>query len=287
MFDLAVAYRVYPGISKSPAYFQTEKLKLAEMCLRSFRGAIGGLRVKIWVLLDGCPVEYERVFRRALDACELEFVSLSGAGNAATFSLQVDILSKQNDAELVYFAEDDYFYFPYALEKLVSFIRHHGDVDFVSAYDHPDSYTTSSSLERHEVRPFGDRYWRTASSTCLTFLSSRRNLVRTQALFRTYCRGNMDYPIWLALTQKHELLNARVHWPNWFRMKTWLATLRWGYRELLIGKKYRLWVPIPTLATHMESSCLSPLIEWGKVFDKFENEVVPSGETGFHSPKRA
>ena len=33
MIDLAIAYRIYPGISKSPAFFPTDKFKLSEMCL--------------------------------------------------------------------------------------------------------------------------------------------------------------------------------------------------------------------------------------------------------------
>jgi hypothetical protein len=57
-FDLAVAYRVYPGISKEPAVHADDKLRLAELCLRSFKEALGTLRVKVWALLDGCPPEY-------------------------------------------------------------------------------------------------------------------------------------------------------------------------------------------------------------------------------------
>jgi hypothetical protein len=76
----------------------------------------------------------------------------------------------------------------------------------------------------------------------------------------------MDCPIWLALTQKLELGNPRVHWNNWFRTKTWLKTWRWGYGALLFGRRYQLWVPMPALATHMESSGLSPLVDWQSLF---------------------
>lgn len=270
MIDLAVAYRIYPGVSKTPAFFSTDKLKLSEMCLRSFRRALGGLKVKIWVLLDGCPPGYEELFRRVFGSEELEILSLNKIGNLATFALQLDLLTNQTEAPFVYFAEDDYFYLPDALEKIVAFMREHKDVDFVSPYDHPDSYYTSSRLERHLVRPFGDRYWRTASSTCLTFLTSRQNLLRTRSTFRTYSRGNWDCPVWLSLTQKYELANPRVHWHNLFRLVIWGKTLRWGYRALLFDRRYRLWVPLPTLATHMESPCLSPLIDWQNNFVSFQ-----------------
>lgn len=266
MFDLAVAYRIYPGISKNPAFFSNDKFKLSELCLRSFKRSLGTLRVKVWALLDGCPAEYEELFLKVLGDSDLDIVRLNGVGNLSTFSLQIDLLTKQTIAPYVYFAEDDYFYLPDALSTMLTFIREDPEVDFVTPYDHPDSYSTSSRFERHMVKPWGDRYWRTASSTCLTFLSSRDKLLRTQSMFRSYCRGNMDCPIWLALTQKRELANLRVHWHDTFRLKTWVKTWRWGYRALLFGRRYHLWAPMPTLATHMESSGLSPLFDWKTLF---------------------
>jgi len=270
MIDLAVAYRVYPGVSKSPAFFETDKIKLVEMCLHSFKRALGGLQVKIWALLDGCPAEYETLFREMFESNEVEIMSLNKVGNHATFSLQIDLLTGQSAAPYVYFAEDDYFYLPDALEKMVTFMRANPDADFVTPYDHPDSYYTSSRFERHLVRPFGDRYWRTASSTCLTFLTSREKLIRTQSMFKSYSRGNLDCSIWLALTQKFELADPRVHWHDFFRLKIWAYVWRFGSLALLFDRRYRLWAPLPTLATHMESSCLSPLIDWQTLFVNFQ-----------------
>ena len=167
-------------------------------------------RFKIWAILDGWPPEYETLFQDVLGDYDLQIIKHDKSGNQKTFSLQIDLLSWQTDSDYVYFAEDDYFYFPHALEKMVGFMGENADVDFVTPYDHPDSYYTPSRHERHLVRPFGDQYWRTASSTCLTFLTSRKNLLRTESLFRSFSAGNMDCPIWLALTQKTGLANPRV-----------------------------------------------------------------------------
>jgi hypothetical protein len=273
MRDLAVAYRIYPGISKNPAFFSEDKLKLSEMCLLSFKKACANLRVKMWVLLDGCPIGYETLFRRVFGDQDLEIINLESIGNLATFSLQIDLLTKQTESEFVYFAEDDYFYFPDALHKMIEFSRANSDVDFVTPYDHPDSYDTSSRTERHLVRPFGDRYWRTASSTCLTFLTSRKNLLRTKSTFMTYSKGNMDCPMWLALTQKVELANVRVHWHDLFRLKTWIKTWKWGLADVLFGRRYQLWAPMPALGTHMESSRLSPVIDWAARFHDANEEI--------------
>jgi hypothetical protein len=268
MIDLAIAYRIYPGVSKTPAFFPTDKFKLAEMCLSSFRRALGNLRVKIWAILDGCPQEYEALFRRMFRSDELEILLLEKSGNFATFSLQVDLLIKQTDAKYVYFAEDDYFYFPDALVKALAFLRENQEVDFVTLYDHPDSYYTSSHFEQHLVKPHGDRYWRTASSTCLTFLTSRENLICTQTTFKSYSRGNHDCSVWLALTQKLSLADPRIHFCNRLRLRIWALTWLWGVTRILSFRRYRLWTPLPALATHMESRYLSPLIDWQNEFSR-------------------
>ena len=273
MIDLVVAYRVYPGRSRAPAYSPEDKFQLARLCLASFQTALGALRTRVHAILDGCPPEYEDIFRETLKGCELDIVQAGGIGNQATFALQIDLLSKQTDAQYVYFAEDDYFYFPDALEKMVAFMRENRDVDFVTPYDHPDSYDTSSRYERHLVKPWGDRYWRTASSTCLTFLTSRETLQRTASMLRTYSKGNRDCPMWLALTQKFSLADPRIHFCSLRRINLWRLTWQYGLLRVLFGRRYKLWAPMPTLATHMESTRLAPLVDWQEEFQRFEQSA--------------
>ena len=113
-YDLAVAYRIYPQVAK-PALglpFSDDKFQLAEICLSSLKQSLGDLRARVWVLLDGCPSEYVDLFRRYFDAQDLVFIPLAGVGNVATFAKQVEILLAQEDSNIVYFAEDDYFYLP-------------------------------------------------------------------------------------------------------------------------------------------------------------------------------
>ena len=49
-FDLAVAYRIYPGLAQKPPVYENDKLGLAELCLNSFRKSLGTLRVKVYAL---------------------------------------------------------------------------------------------------------------------------------------------------------------------------------------------------------------------------------------------
>jgi hypothetical protein len=266
MKDLAIAYRIYPGISKVPAFHSDNKLRLSSFCLQSFRRALGGLRFKVWAVLDGCPSEYVDLFRSIFSPDELEIVETPGIGNLQTWGRQIDLLLGQEEAELVMFAEDDYFYRPGAVAEMVEFARRQPDADFITPYDHPDSYYTSSMHERHRVLASGKRHWREASSTCLTFMTNRKILRETEPLMRSYSRGNMDYSLWLALTQKTELMSRKVHAADTVRIKIWARTWLWGWRNILFSRRYHLWSPMPTLSTHMESTGLAPLVPWADEF---------------------
>ncbi len=273
MLNLAIAYRIYPGVSKIPAVFPDDKLKLSALCLQSLKTALGHLRVKVWVLLDGCPPIYERLFRAYFSDNELEVIYLDKIGNLATFSMQVDILVRQTEADLVYFAEDDYFYLPDALVRMVSFARDNPDADFVTPYDHPGNYDFTLGAETHLIRPFEDHHWRTASATCLTFLAKRDALARTQDIFKTYCRKNEDGSLWLSITQKSRLLNPFLHWRSTSKFKLWLKAWFWGYHQILFGARRKLWHAIPSLATHLESPCLAPVVDWRSEFARTQNEA--------------
>src|SRR5208282_1689556 len=102
-YDLAVAYRICPKVSSHrPPIFADDKLKLARFCLDSFKASLGNLRVKMWVLLDDCPLAYEEMFSRIWSPEDLVLARFPGVGDAATFREQVRILMEQTDAEMVY-----------------------------------------------------------------------------------------------------------------------------------------------------------------------------------------
>jgi hypothetical protein len=274
MLDLAIAYRIYPGVSKVPAVFADDKLKLSTLCLQSFKKALGPLRIKMWVLLDGCPAPYEDLFRAYFAPEELEIIYLNKIGNLPTFSMQIDILTKQTEADLIYFAEDDYFYLPDALVKMVSFMRNNPDADFVTPYDHPGNYDAANGSESHLIRPFEDHHWRTSVSTCLTFLAKQETLVATRDIFESYSKKNADCSLWLSITQKLRLLNPVIHWSTPGRSKVWLQTWFWGYKQILFGGRRRLWQAIPSLATHIESPCLAPVVDWYAEIDRAKPEAL-------------
>jgi hypothetical protein len=264
LVDLAVAYRIYPGVS-GPSRglpFDDDKLHQAELCVRSFRRCTSGLSIRIWAIMDSCPSEYEAMFRRYFTHEELSIVHLESAGNHGTFAKQISILLEQTDAESVYFAEDDYLYLEKDFGALLRLMRDQPDVDFISPWDHPDDHTLALHnfpkifLERDGL------LWRSAASTCLTFLTTKTTLKRYEKVFRTYSRGNFDFSIWLAIT-KLRIFNpfARFLYDSsgtFFMARGVLKAWFYGCGQIVSGKRGHLWVPEPTFALHLARACPTP-----------------------------
>jgi hypothetical protein len=276
-YDLAVAYRIYPKVAK-PAVglpLSHDKLCLADACLQSFRRALGDLRAKVWVILDGCPNEYRSLFEKYFAPDDLVFVSLQGIGNRATFGLQLDILLRQTDSDFVYLAEDDYFYLPGQFRVMLDFIRQNPDADFVTPFDHRDLYTLQLHNYPAHIRVSEDHHWRTHATTCLTFLTRRQLLLETERVFRTYSRGNRDVCLWLSLTKMWVFRPLRfLHW--WFSDRQFanMVGKSWFYgaKQILFGRRYSLWGPLPGIATHMDAQSLGPAVQWQKRLEEVATE---------------
>lgn len=264
-YDLAVAYRIYPQVSKTPAMYAQDKLQLARFCLRSFQASLGALRVKIFALLDACPPEFEKLFTDCFDSSDLELVRLGATGNRGTFLRQIEILLNQDYADAVYFAEDDYFYLPGQFEVMLQFLRDNPDADFISPYNHPDYYALPLHSEPQTSREYGGRSWRTAGSTCLTFLTTKPRLQETRTTFCSYASGNPDVCLWLSLT-KQAVLRPGVIWRCLMQRPSLagFVALSWlhGWRQIFAGQKRTLWVPTSSIATHMDRGFLAPGIDW-------------------------
>jgi hypothetical protein len=283
MKDLAIAYRIYPKVAETAVGlpFSGDKLRLSEVCLRSLKDSLGNLRIKLWALLDGCPEEYEHLFRKYFDSNDLVLLPLRGVGNQATFAKQIEILLGQQESEIVYFAEDDYFYLPAQFSSMMEFLIQHQDVHFVSPYDHLDYYTMALHHSPEKSLTYGDKQWRTAASTCLTFLTRRTTLAETVAVFRNYKRRSLDCSLWLSLT-KQRVFNPFFFAAHLFRnplfckivLKSWF----YFWPQILFGRKWTLWVPVPAVATHLDANALAPNVDWRALMERSAKpSVVQAG----------
>ncbi len=275
-YDLAVAYRINPKMSASrPPVFAEDKFKLAGLCLKSFKNSLGGLRVKLWALLNNCPPEYEAMFTQLWPADDLVLVRFPGVAAGTTLYEQSRILAEQTDAEIAYFAEDDYFYLPGQFQQAVNFLKQNPDADFATPYDHPDLYSTDLHHHPRETREFGGRRWSGCLSTTHTFLARRAALIESRALFLKLFqdfegRTSPDLAMWMALT-KLRVFNPVKFFVWSFSHRYWAGSilLAWHHcwRQILFGRRFTLWTPQPAIATHMVASLQSPGIDWPGEFE--------------------
>ena len=280
-YDVAVAYRIYPMISREPALFPNDKYKLARLCLKSFKESLGSLKVKIWAMLDNCPKEYEALFKEFFDDNDLTILNYQNLGAFKSFNTQIKILLEQNESEAVYLAEDDYYYFPNQFEKMLKFLRKYNDVDFVTPYDRLHDYEHSPN-QKYKMKLFLNKHWRSANMAFLTFLTTKETLKKTKKIFKLY--GNNvfglgylgDGAVWTCITKNHVfnpvyllyyLLNNRQALNIYYR--AW----RHGWKQILFGNKWKLWVPLPTSATHMQKNQLAPSIDWNSIFNDAKEKL--------------
>lgn len=250
--DLAIAYRVYPGISKSPMVFSDNKLELTRFGLESLQNALLGVRVSMLAILDGCPDSYAHMVSELFPGPDTTIIRAEKEGNFATFGMQGKWLLEQDAAEAVFFAEDDYYYRANSFAQMLDFLDSGDDIDFVTPYEHPDLYRGRMNTFKRERRSHQGQEWQKVSSTCLTFLTTRTTLRRTWPQLSAYCRGVSDSTIWTALTRFP---------PHRTRAGKFLKSMRYLPRQALMGPSYHLWSPTPGFATHLESKHIAPGFE--------------------------
>ncbi len=294
-YDISVAYRIYPEVSRLPPIFRENKFLLSKLCLKSFKKSLDNLKVKFYAILDNCPPKYENLFKKYFKAPNLEIVRLNGVGNKKTFGHQLKILKEQESSDIVYFAEDDYYYLPNQFKTMIRFLKNDSQVHFITPYDHLDLYSHPFHNYRSSIKIFDKRHWRTVNSTCCTFLTTKSVLNQTQHVFAKYSKDNFfDKPYfknnrflyrlfidffgratgpdyWSSLTKINVFKLFRIlklRYENYGIYQIYFRSWRYNWKQILFGKKWNLWAPMPTMATHMEYDFLSPVINWKKIFQK-------------------
>ena len=271
-YELAIAHRVCPALAKVAVAYDN-KLDMVKATARSLADALNGIRTKLVVIFDGCDETYEKVFEEIfgkghVDGVCYECVRTSAIGNHATYARQHEILSALVDeAENLYFSEDDYIYRREAFRAMMDFLKESG-VDFVTPLDHPDRYSHFIPESRKvEIRVSDYCHWREVGTTCCTFMTTSRIFRSAHRLLECYGRGGCDGTLWLGLTKDYVF---HVHVILWMLLRymmgldnTWakcIAVSAWKYHnvKLLFSRRYHLWGPMPTLAVHLAKSSLPP-----------------------------
>lgn len=269
---LAIAHRVCPALAKTAVGFETKE-QMVQATTRSLAAALSGFdgTVRLFVILDGCP-SYRDFFTETfafVGNVQISFEDTPSIGNQATYAKQFEILVTQTDADYLYFSEDDYFYHRNAFAAMAEFLDQN-EVDFVTPLDHPDRYNhalgNKGPLRKETIRTSRHSHWRTAESSCMTFMTSRRVFDEAKAIIATYGTGAMDGTMWIALTKTGvfnpvKILFAalayllRLDRPFVFYMP--LCAWKHCGIYMLTTRRFSLWQPIPTLAVHLSRTSLS------------------------------
>jgi hypothetical protein len=277
-YDFAIAYRVYPKMGREALpVFGGDKFLLTRVAFRSFVQSVRNFKVKLWLLLDTCPPSYEAFFRANWPGDALEIVSYQNKGNGGTFQEQITLLTAQEDAEICYVAEDDYFYLPDCFDKVHELFRTHPEIEYVTPYDHLEYYVSPHQEMSHEV--LADPHfpiWRTVPSTTCSFFARPAVLRDSVHAFRSYAKPFLfnygtDGTMWLALT-KHRIFNP-LRFASWLRTTKYVA---WSWftawmlcsGDILRKPRRRLWAPIPSLAMHLVHPYPPPGIDWDGLLKK-------------------
>lgn len=272
-YDIAIAHRVCPVLAKTAAGFD-DKFEMVKATTASLVQALDGLRVKLAVILDGCPKEYERLFDATFGGnTDIAYsrISTSKIGNQATYAKQHEILSDcLNDAEFLYFSEDDYLYRKCAFQAMMDFLKNPG-VDFVTPLDHPDRYShLVPESRRVEIRVSDYCHWREVGTTCCTFMLKSETFRFSSKRLAAYSKGAGDGGMWIELT-KDMIFSPSATIGTMFRYLIgrrksaegleFSVLAAWLHHKcrLPFGKRYHLWGPMPSLAVHLCKPSLSPL----------------------------
>lgn len=192
-----------------------------------------------------------------LKTYNLEVINTS-LGNSGSFKFALDLAIKRNDDDIVYFVENDYIHSPNSrqiMDEGFNKLNCGGtelNVDYVTLYDHPDRYNYHHNINytdyvyfgHHDARNIGDgivssnqrslvmygenSYWKTVSSTCMTFAAKVSTLKK-------------DYE---DIVHFLSIKNSDM------RM----------FEKLIYDKNRTLISPIPGAATH--GDLLSPYVDW-------------------------
>jgi hypothetical protein len=273
-YDIAIAYRIYPLVSKETAIYSDNKYLLSEFCLYSFAKSLQNINAKIFVILDACPPEYDELFNKYLNKFDFELIHKEGIGNAGTFNLQMELLLNQEFSDTIYFAEDDYYYLDNSFQLMLEFMQS-GNVDFITPYDHPDYYNIGFHNYKSEIK-FHNHHWRSTISTTMTFMTTKNILQKTKKVFESYLKNNSDASLWASISG-NQFRNLKYIFKNIINNKTnfkyFLKSYYYNPIFTVFKKKYRLMSPIPSLAVHMEKKFLSPRIDWYRLFEKTITEI--------------
>jgi hypothetical protein len=219
-----------------------------EVCFRNLlatiRSDLLGNRVKLTIVYDG-PVEdfasdfIAKYYADASYGLNIQFIQGGSDLNSFLITLALARSSEFDPNDLIYFLENDYLHQHGWVSKVFELYEGGLPFDYLSLYDHRDKYhyemyaTLTSKLVYSQTH-----HWRTAPSTCASFILEKRVLDRDYGVFSS---GLTDY---------------------------------YFFSKLIGERGAVLLTPVPGLATHSMEGYLSPTVNWEKLAYEAAAEII-------------
>jgi hypothetical protein len=213
-----------------PAWFSHHRC--FENLLETIQADPQGHRVKITIVYDSPPEALESDFIAPYVAnselsLKLQFIKGGSDLNSFLITLALAKALPAPETDLVYFLENDYLHQHGWVSKVLELYNSGKSVDVVSLYDHKDKYFLAMYNDlAAKLHVTDTHHWRTAPSTCASFILSKAALERD---YDVLAAGETDY---------------------------------YFFTKLVNGRGRTLLTPIPGLATHAMEGYLSPAVDW-------------------------
>lgn len=259
---------VVTAVHHAPRPFNLDKLTLIKVCFKSLYESLQGYNYHIVVLGDKISDDLRNFFTSyGVELIEGSF------GNDNSIRETIKIAERFPDDEWVYFCEDDYLHTPDAFQKINTLITEVKNIVpatikfkrrlrkreitvlslprffktpnvVIYPADYPDRYNGAYAA-RDFIFHTSDSHWRQISDVTFTFLM-RADVVKQKKylLMKSAHRAN------------DRLLSKRLFGKSFFVLNN------------ILGLS-----PLPSLATHMHTHTMSPLVDWKAIVDKHLKEL--------------
>jgi hypothetical protein len=261
--EIVLVMRVFPGMSKPNPLGLLDKLDLFKACLKSLGLAVGPRAIKLEVLLDSCPQDYEIALQVLPSTIVVTTHHYDALGNVGSFEKQLEIACGFDDSTIVLLIEDDYYWTLGGFGALVELIQRTAEPCFATPYNHPDYL----NLPVHQEMPGPNPAWRSGISTTCTF-GARAGTIKTRIRILDQYSILNDFGMWLCITRVG-LTPARVFFnrnstqkslgvfKDW--LKAWLVFVFMGLWRVPLTPLY---YPLESGATHMDSNFIGLGVRW-------------------------
>lgn len=226
--EIIVYIRLCSIPSTNPApVFQESKFQLNKLCMKSFAKAFKDINPYVVVLGDYCDYLEAEMLEETIPF-KYEYIPTK-IGINATCLKQYEMASKREE-EVIIFLEADYLWADdFDVTKFISGIK---ELGLVSPYNHPNYY---QDKEQHseicEIHRVNNHHFRSVETCTMTFGLRRDVLLKYFDIFNHY--GYLDHFVWIDIAKE--------------------------------GQK--LFVPVPTFATHMCTAFMAVEYNWKKIWE--------------------